>query len=395
MRTTPNSNRITIGLFGRRNAGKSQLMNTITSQNISVVSPIEGTTTDPVKKAMEFIPVGPVLFIDTAGIDDFGELGSLRVEKTQKMMHSTDFGLYVIDAAEPEDAELERTKALFKRFNVSLIKVVNKIDTVSAEQLEKARTLHPDAAFVSAKTGENIFQLKEVLIKRLQTQAEDPSLIGDLVDYGANVVMVVPVDSEAPKGRLILPQVQMIRDCLDNGIKCHVVRDVELADVLRDLKKVDLVITDSQAFKEVSEIVPEAIPLTSFSILFTRQKGDLNLMMKGVESLNTLEDGSRVLISEACTHNVSCEDIGRFKLPRLLKKKLNRDLNIEVIGGKDFPVDLKDYDLVIHCGGCMLNRKGMQTRLMFCEESGVPVTNYGTALAWLNGIFDRATEIFR
>lgn len=394
MRTTPNANRITIGIFGKRNAGKSQLMNTITAQNISVVSSVEGTTTDPVKKAMEFIPVGPVLFIDTAGIDDFGELGSLRVEKTQKMMHTTDFGLYVIDAANPEDSELEKTKVLFKRFNISFIKVVNKIDTVSAEQLETVKSIHLDAVFVSAKTGENIFGLKDVMIEKLRTKVEDPTLIGDLVDYGANVVMVVPVDSEAPKGRLILPQVQMIRDCLDNGIKCHVVRDIELAEVLNDLEKVDLVITDSQAFKEVSRIVPKTIPLTSFSILFARQKGDLNLLLDGVATLNRLADGSRVLISEACTHNVSCEDIGRVKLPRLLKKRLNKDLNIEVIGGKDFPVDLKDYDMVIHCGGCMLNRKGMQTRLMFCEESGVPVTNYGTALAWLNGIFDRATAIF-
>lgn len=392
---TPNSNRITIGIFGIRNAGKSQLMNAITEQNVSVVSSFEGTTTDPVKKAMEFAPVGPVLFIDTAGTDDIGELGSLRVEKTKKMMEKTNIALYVRDVENLNENDFEKTKRLFKRYNIPFITVFNKMDQLSPMALRALQDQNPDGIFISAKTAENIGLLKEKIMEQLQTLTEDPPLISDLLEYDSTVILVVPIDSEAPKGRLILPQVQTIRECLDNGIKCHVVRDTELESALKEIKKCALVITDSQAFKKVDQIVPGSIKLTSFSILFARQKGELKTLIEGEKTLRNLKNNARILISEACTHNVSCEDIGRVQIPELLQKRLQKNFVIEIRGGEEFPENLTSYDLVIHCGGCMLNRKGMQTRLLYCDESKVPVTNYGMTLASLNGIFDRATEIFR
>lgn len=391
---TPGSNRINIGIFGKRNAGKSQLLNAITGQEVAVVSAVKGTTTDPVKKAMEFIPLGPVLFIDTAGLDDEGELGQLRVEKSMKMLQRTDFAIYVRDINELDEKSYRFARQLFKRFHIPYITVINKIDTVSKKKLEEMQARHPNCFFVSARENINILAFKDELVRRIRVLEEEPPIVGDLVPYDGRVVLVIPIDSEAPKGRIILPQVQVIRDCLDHGIKSYVVRDTELKSALEDLQDVHLVITDSQAFERVSKIVPETIKLTSFSILFARYKGDLGQFLQGIDKFKTLKDGDRILIAEACTHNISCEDIGRVKIPRLIRKHIKKKIEFDVYGGQDFPLDLKKYQLAIHCGGCMLNRKAVQTRLLFCRERNIPITNYGMTLAYFNGILDRTLEIF-
>jgi [FeFe] hydrogenase H-cluster maturation GTPase HydF len=395
MNTTPNSNRINISIYGKRNVGKSSLLNAIVRQDVSVVSSIKGTTTDPVKKAMELIPVGPVLFIDTAGIDDKGELGDKRVDKSMKILHQTDFAVYVMQASDLDEVAYMKMKRNFKRFNISHMPVINKIDTVPEHRLTEIKNLFPDATFVSSFNENTVLKFKDELINRIDKfDQQEATMIGGIVPYNGKVVMVVPIDSEAPKGRIILPQVQLIRDCLDHGIKSYVTRDVELKDALDDLKDVDLVVTDSQAFKEVSEIVPQDIKLSSFSILLSRTKGDLNEFIKGVYALDELKDGARILISESCTHNSTCEDIGRIKIPKGIKKHTNKTFNYDVRSGNDFPPDISDYDLVIHCASCMLNRKSMQTRIQLCRENNVPITNYGILLAYLNGILQRAIEIF-
>ncbi|MEC9488859.1 MAG: [FeFe] hydrogenase H-cluster maturation GTPase HydF [Halanaerobium sp.] len=394
MLKTPSSNRINIGIFGKRNAGKSQLLNALTGQDVAVVSSVKGTTTDPVKKAMEFIPLGPVLFIDTAGLDDRGDLGTLRVEKTLKAIQRTDFAIYVHDATSPDDKTYDQACHYFKRFHIPYIAILNKIDLVSGTELEKIQAKYPEAFPLSAKQQTNIFEFKDKLVERIRVMEEDPPIVGDLLPYNSSVILVVPIDSEAPKGRIILPQVQVIRDCLDHGIKSYVVRDTELESALEDLGETDLVITDSQAFRRVGEIVPKEVKLTSFSILFARHKGDLNEFLQGTRQFQSLKDGDKILISETCTHNVSCEDIGRVKIPTLIRESLKKDLEFKVYGGQDFPLDLKDYRLVIHCGACMLNRKAMQSRLHFCQEQGIPITNYGMTLAYFNGILDRAVAIF-
>lgn len=396
MNKTPNSNRIHISIFGKRNAGKSSLLNAIVGQDIAVVSKVKGTTTDPVKKAMEFIPLGPVLFIDTAGLDDAGELGQKRVEKSMQTLQQTDFGIYVMDASCIDRESLEQAKRNFKRFNIPYLLVFNKIDSISDDKLKDIKENYPNSSFVSTYRNETILQLKNELISRVNKFAEEEhTMIGDIVPYNGRVIMVVPIDSEAPKGRIILPQVQLIRDCLDNGIKSYVTRDVELKDALVDLKDIDLVVTDSQAFKEVNKIVPSNINLTSFSILLSRVKGDLKEFIKGVYAVDKLDNESNILIAESCTHNSTCNDIGRIKIPRGLSKHTNKTFNIDVRAGNDFPKDISRYDLVIHCAGCMLNRKAMQTRLKLCRESSVPITNYGISLAYLNGILPRTIEIFK
>ncbi|NLZ49855.1 MAG: [FeFe] hydrogenase H-cluster maturation GTPase HydF [Clostridiales bacterium] len=392
MNNTPNANRKHIAIYGKTNSGKSSLLNAIIGQEISIVSDLEGTTTDPVKKAMELIPYGPVLFIDTAGLGDNSEIGNLRVERTLKVLQNTDFALYVLDVKDKDLSVYKDTLKLFKKYNIPFMTVINKIDTATEEELESAKEEHKDAVFVSALKEENILDLKDELIKRLQKEEEDPPLIGDLIPYNGKVVMVVPIDSEAPKGRLILPQVQLIRDCLDHGIKSYVVRDTELEEALKDLSDIDIVVTDSQAFKKVSEIVPPNIKLTSFSILQARCKGDLNTFIEGVKKIKDLDENSKILISESCTHNHSHEDIGRIKIPRLLNQHVEKKLNYEFKMGHDFPANLEDYDLVIHCGSCMLNRKTMLTRIALCKEKGVAITNYGIILAYLTGILDRSIE---
>lgn len=394
MNTTPNSNRITITIYGKRNAGKSSLLNSISGQEVSIVSEVKGTTTDPVKKAMELIPVGPVLFIDTAGIDDEGTLGSLRIKRSLEVGRRTNLAIYVMDITDLDEDSFNTMKKHFDKYNIPYILVINKIDKVSSNYVEEVKNIYKDAIFVSSLTGTNINQLKEELINRIKALRKDPPLVGDLVPYNGKVILVIPIDKEAPKGRLILPQVQVIRDLLDHGVKTYVVRDTELESALKDIDDVDLVITDSQIFKKVDQIVPQNINITSFSILFARQKGDLDEYINGTKVIEGLPDGANILIAENCTHNVSHVDIGRVKIPTLLEKKTGKKFNFHFKTGYDFTEDLRDYSLVIHCGGCMVNRKEILNRIKICKEQKVPITNYGVLLAYLNGILDRATKIF-
>ncbi|EDS78669.1 GTP-binding protein [Clostridium botulinum C str. Eklund] len=394
MNNTPNSNRKHIVFYGNTNSGKSSILNAIIGQEISLVSSVEGTTTDPVSKAMELLPFGPVLFIDTAGINDNSELGSLRVEKTLKTLNKTDFAIYVMDINNIDENRYMEFKEKFKKHSIPYITVINKVDTVDEDKINYIKNKFNDAIFVSAFNSESILNLKDELIKRLQKDEEEETLLGNIVPYGGKVIMVVPIDSEAPKGRLILPQVQIIRDCLDHGIKSYVVRDTELESALNDIKDVDLVITDSQAFKKVDKIVPSNIKLTSFSILFARHKGDLDVFIEGIKKIESLNKSYKVLISESCTHNHSHEDIGRVKIPKLLNEHIGHKLNYEFKMGHDFPENIKDYDLVIHCGACMVNKKTMETRINMCTENNVAIVNYGMILAYLTGILKRAIQIF-
>ncbi|MGL5086835.1 MAG: [FeFe] hydrogenase H-cluster maturation GTPase HydF [Clostridium sp.] len=394
MNSTPNANRKHIAIYGKTNVGKSSLINRILGQEISLVSETGGTTTDPVSKAMELIPVGPVLFIDTAGLEDKSELGSLRVKKTLEVLKKTDIALYIFDANDLDLENYKEIKLRFKKFNIPYITVINKVDTLEEEALINAKSNFKEAIFISSYTGEGIETLKEELIKKIEDEEEELPLVGDLVPYNSKVILVVPVDSEAPKGRLILPQVQCIRDCLDYGLKSYVVRDVELESALLDIKDVDLVITDSQAFKMVDEIVPKNINLTSFSMLFARQKGDLNSFVEGARKIEELTKNSKILISESCSHNVSHEDIGRFKIPKMLNKHVGFELNYEYRVGHDFPEDIKQYDLIIHCGGCMINRKTVLNRVNYCKENNVAITNYGVIIAYLTGILNRTLSVF-
>lgn len=394
MNSTPNSNRKHISVYGNTNAGKSSLINAILGQDICLVSKVAGTTTDPVLKAMELIPVGPVLFIDTAGLNDQTELGSIRVRKSLEMLKRTDFALYVMDGKDIDEEHYNHMKKEFKKYNIASVLVINKIDGILEKNLQKVREKFTEAFFVSAETGEGIEVLKKGIAQRLAEEAEEIPIIGDLVPYDGKVVLVIPVDSEAPKGRIILPQVQCMRDCLDHGIKAYVVRDSELSSALKDLQGIDLVVTDSQAFKEVSRIVPADIKLTGFSILFARYKGDLQSFVEGTKKIKELNGRSKILICESCTHNVSHEDIGRAKIPRLLNKIVGAELTYDYKIAHDFPEDLSQYDLVIHCGACMVNRKTVNLRVKRCKEQNVAITNYGIILAYLNGILDRSIEIF-
>ncbi|SMB96678.1 iron-only hydrogenase maturation protein HydF [Desulfonispora thiosulfatigenes DSM 11270] len=410
MHKTPNANRKHIAIFGNTNAGKSSLLNAIIGQEISIVSEVRGTTTDIVSKAMEFGTVGPVVFIDTAGLNDTSNLGQLRVKKTLKVLERTDLALYVMDINDIDEVAYQEMIRLFKKYNIPHILVITKIDKIIeisnkdnvgeklAETLDRrileVKSKYKEAIFISTLNKERILTLKEEIIKKLSTKEEE-TLIGDLLPYGSKIILVVPIDSEAPKGRLILPQVQLIRDCLDHGIKSYVVRDTELKEALGDLKGIDLVVTDSQIFKSVKEIVPKEIKLTSFSILLSRQKGDINTFLEGIAKIKSLTKDSKVLISESCTHNETHEDIGRVKIPTLLNKHVGQTLNYDFKMGHDFPEDLEKYDLVIHCASCMLNKKTMQTRINICKEKGVKITNYGMVLAYLTGILDKSIEIFQ
>ena len=395
MNSTPNSNRKHIVIYGKTNAGKSSLINRLVGQDVALVSKEAGTTTDPVFKAMELIPIGPVLFIDSAGINDKTSLGDLRVSKTLELLKRTDLAIYLIDGEDIDKNSLNDMILQFKKFNIPYIVVINKCDNLNKEKLEELKNEFKDGIFISAYNNSGIDKLKEKLIDMLKEQEEDISLVGDLLPYGSRVVMVVPVDSEAPKGRLILPQVQCIRDCLDHGIKSYVVRDTELKEALEEIKDVDLVITDSQAFKKVDEIVPKNIKLTSFSMLFARQKGDINEFLKGVEAVRNLKPKDKILISESCTHNTSHEDIGRVKIPKLLSKYVKGELDITFKVGHEFPENIEDYKLVIHCGACMVNRKTVVNRIELCKEKEVPITNYGVILSFLTNTLDRSKVIFK
>lgn len=384
----------TISIYGKRNSGKSSLLNAITEQEVSIVSSIKGTTTDPVKKSMELTPVGPVVFIDTAGIDDEGELGNLRIKKSLDTTRRTNIAIYVMDILDIDREYLNNMEILFKKYNIPYILVINKIDMVDENYIDKLKLEYPHATFVSSTKRINIDKLKQELIKKIEEVEADPPIVGDLVPYNGKVILVIPIDKQAPKGRLILPQVQVIRDCIDNGIKCYVLRDTELESGLEDLEDIDLVITDSQIFKKVDEIVPKDTKLTSFSILFARHKGDLKKLVDGVKAINTLKNNDDILIAENCTHNTTHEDIGRVKIPILLQEKTGKKLNFHFKTGYDFSENLEKYSLVIHCGGCMVNRKEIQSRIILCNEKQVPITNYGVALAYLNNILDRTLEIF-
>lgn len=395
MNSTPNSNRKHIGIYGNTNSGKSSLMNTILGQDISLVSSVEGTTTDPVQKAMELIPFGPVLLIDTAGLEDKTELGSIRIKKSYEFLKRLDFALYVVDAGNADLDTYKTWKREAARYNVDHVVVINKIDTVSKEEIDNLVKNFKTYVLVSAKDKSGIDDLKNEIIKNLEDGEEEKPIVGDLLEYGSKVVLVVPIDSEAPKGRIILPQVQVIRDCLDHGIKTYVVRDTELEEALDEVKDIDLVITDSQAFKEVDSIIPKSMKLTSFSILFARQKGELDEFLEGTKNLDTLKPNDKILICESCTHNVSHEDIGRVKIPNMLRKIAGGDLNIEYMVGYDFKENVEDYDLVIHCGACMVNRKSVLNKIRVCKEKNVPITNYGMVIAYFTKILDRSVEIFK
>ncbi|HHV83428.1 MAG TPA: [FeFe] hydrogenase H-cluster maturation GTPase HydF [Tepidanaerobacter syntrophicus] len=395
MNDTPRGNRLHIGLFGRRNAGKSSLINAITGQETALVSDFPGTTTDPVYKAMELLPIGPVVFIDTAGLDDTGSLGELRIKKTLQVMDKTDIALMVF-SAEYSDFDLEKKwcNELIKR-NVPIIGVVNKIDERDIDITELEKNFDFPFIKVSADKRINIGKLKEMIQENAPFDFELSTLLGDILTPKSIVILVMPQDIQAPKNRLILPQVQTIRDILDNNCMALAVKETELRELLASLKrKPDLVITDSQVFNIVSKIVPEDVPLTSFSIIMSRYKGEVGVMAMGAKAIDELKPGDKVLIEEACTHHPLKNDIGRQKLPALLESKAGGKLDIEIKIGQDFPEDLTPYSLILHCGACMLNRKQMITRIIRATEQGIPITNYGMAFAHAQGILDRTTCMF-
>jgi [FeFe] hydrogenase H-cluster maturation GTPase HydF len=391
---TPLANRTHIGFFGRRNAGKSSLLNALTGQEIAIVSEVKGTTTDPVYKAMELLPLGPVVIIDTPGIDDTGALGELRVRRAKQVLNKTDAAILVVDAEsgrEPSDEELIR---LFRAKDIPYIVAYNKSDLVP----EKGRAEAGDgenAIAVSAKTGENIDALKERIAVLARSEDSKLRIAADLIGGGDFVVLVTPIDKAAPKGRLILPQQQTIRDILEADGVAIVVKEFELRETLEHLgKKPALVITDSQVFAKVSADTPPDIPLTSFSILFARYKGFLAQAVQGVAALDRLQDGSRILISEGCTHHRQCDDIGRVKLPRWIKNYTNKQLDFAFTSGGEFPEDLSPYGMVIHCGGCMLNEREMKFRQGCAADQNVPMTNYGILIAQMQGILKRCVAMF-
>ena len=391
---TPSGERVHISLFGRRNAGKSSLINAITGQSLAIVSEQKGTTTDPVSKAMELLPLGPVLVTDTPGLDDEGELGALRVEKARQVLGKTDIALLVVDACaglSPEDREL---LALLRERNLPRLLVMNQCDRLS-ENTPRPALEGETTLWVSAATGENIHQLKEAIAALRPASGRESRIVADLLSPGDLVVLVTPIDEAAPKGRLILPQQQTIRDILEAGAMAAVTRETELPQTLAALKAPPrMVITDSQAFAKVSKDVPETVPLTSFSILFARYKGNLMGALRGVKALETLEDGDKVLISEGCTHHRQCNDIGTVKIPGWIRKKTGKEPEFVFTSGGEFPQDLTPYRLIVHCGGCMLNEREMQTRARRAAEQGVPMTNYGILIAHITGILARSVELF-
>ncbi len=389
LNSTPSADRIHIAFFGKRNAGKSSVVNAVTGQNLAIVSDVLGTTTDPVLKAMELLPMGPVVIIDTPGIDDEGELGALRVKKSYQILNKTDVAVLVIDSAAGVSAEDEKLIGRFRQKNIPYIIAYNKSDLKGAELSGE------NEISVSAATGEGINALKERIAALSKGVHNDKHIVSDMLEKGDIVVLVVPIDAAAPKGRLILPQQQTIRDIIDAHCMSIVTQPEELPAVLAALnKKPRMVITDSQAFAQVSRLTPEDIMLTSFSILFANYKGNLRLAVSGVTAIDTIEDGDRVLISEGCTHHRQCDDIGTVKLPRLIKKYTGKNIDFEWTSGTEFAEGLKKYRMVIHCGGCMLNEREMKYRLKCAEDEGVPITNYGTAIAYMNGILRRSLAPF-
>ncbi|MGD8451742.1 MAG: [FeFe] hydrogenase H-cluster maturation GTPase HydF [Phycisphaerae bacterium] len=397
MQTTPRGMRMHIGLFGRRNVGKSSLLNALTRQDVSIVSDTAGTTTDPVEKPMEMLPIGPVLFIDTAGIDDNGALGDMRIERTRRVFDRTDVGIVVAEAGRWGEFEDGLVQELTGR-SVPVIVVFNKTDLAPPDPQVAGRLEEKKLRVVQtvASRGEGVLEVREALIRSAPDELiNTPTIIGDLVPPGEAAVLVVPIDKEAPKGRLILPQVQTIRDLLDNDSYCMVVKERELRDALDRLKRPPaIVVTDSQAFLKVAADTPPAVPMTSFSILFARFKGDLTELVRGALAIESLRPGDRVLIAEACSHHPIVDDIGRVKIPRWLMQYVGGRLDFTTMQGHDFPADLGEYRLVVHCGGCVQNRREMLSRILHCQRAGVPITNYGLAIAYSLGIFERALGPF-
>lgn len=406
MNETPSSERIHIGIFGRRNAGKSSVINAVTGQSLAIVSDVKGTTTDPVLKAMELLPLGPVVMVDTPGLDDEGELGKKRIEKSYQVLNKTDIAVLVIDAKSCLDAGAEENlssveKPLIERFvdkKIPYVIAVNKSEDLTEKEKEQILALftgEKNLLFVSAEKKEHIYELKEKIASLADTEEMTLKIVGDLLETGDIAVLVVPIDSAAPKGRLILPQQQVIRDCLEAGAIPVVTRETELKEALLALgKKPKLVITDSQAFERVAKDTPEDVYLTSFSILFSRYKGNLKQQVEGAKAIRTLKDQDTVLISEGCTHHRQCGDIGTEKLPNWIRKFTGKELQFEFTSGTEFPRDLSKYALVIHCGGCTLNEREMKHRLKCAKEQDVPMTNYGVAIADMHGILDRSLEVF-
>lgn len=400
LNNTPSAERVHIGIFGRRNAGKSSLINAVTSQNLAIVSDIKGTTTDPVMKAMELLPLGPVVLIDTPGLDDSGELGLMRIQKAHQALNRCDIAVLVIDALEgitPEDGKILEK---IQKKQIPCILAINKCDLLSSFDSPVPLTDSlPDSIHtirISARNGQGIFELKEMLAASLPEEDKGRRIVGDLIHPSSLVILVIPIDKAAPKGRLILPQQQTIRDILDSGAYALTVRETELATALSSIGRTpDLVITDSQVFPYVAEIVPEEIPLTSFSILFARYKGNLKTLADGARALDSLKADDTILISEGCTHHRQCEDIGTVKLPNLIRKHTGcKDLTFSFTSGTEFPADLSGFSMIVHCGGCTLNEREMKYRLSCAEDAGIPITNYGTAIAHMNGILPRCLQPF-
>lgn len=397
LNATPSSERVHIGIFGKRNAGKSSLINAITGQNLAIVSEAKGTTTDPVYKAMELLPMGPVMIIDTPGIDDEGVLGNLRIQKAYQVLNKTDIALVIIDAAVGPSAEDLR---LIKRINakkIPLLIVINKCETINEDKKTAYQALLSNGKllFVSAEQKLNIFELKEAIAQTVPADENKAQIVADLLSPSDFVVLVVPIDSAAPKGRLILPQQQTIRDILEADAAAIVVKENELTNTLQNLgKRPKLVITDSQVFKKVAAETPADILLTSFSILFARYKGNLQASVQGVTALESLEDGDKILIGEGCTHHRQCDDIGTVKLPRWIKEYTGKNPEFIFTSGTEFPLDLSPYKMIIHCGACMLNEREMQYRIKCAADQNIPFTNYGITIAYINGILKRTVEPF-
>lgn len=389
LNSTPSANRVHIGFFGKRNAGKSSLVNAVTGQDTAVVSEVLGTTTDPVSKAMELLPIGPVVITDTPGFDDVGDLGELRIKTTERVLAKTDIAVLVVDSKVGKDDFDNNLIEFFRKKSIPFIVAFNKSD------LNSDITLSENEISVSATENKNITELKEKIAALAKQNVSDKKICSDLIEENDFIVLCCPIDESAPKGRMILPQVQTIRDILDTNATCIVVKETQLADTLKSLgKKPKMVITDSQVFGFVKKIVPNDILLTSFSILFARYKGFLETAVKGAVSLEKLKDGDKILIAEGCTHHRQCNDIGTVKMPNWIKNYTEKDLQFDFSSGGGFPDDLSKYSLVVHCGACMLNEREMSSRMNYADTLGVPFTNYGVIIAYMNGILNRSLEVF-
>lgn len=395
IKKTPKSERFHIGLFGKTNSGKSSLLNALTGQEVSIVSATHGTTTDPVEKRFELLDTSPVVFIDTAGFNDDSILGTQRIERTEKTLQKTDLALILLSSKDIDYNWFKNMARECKKLSIHYLMVLTKSDLLSKEEFRDIKKTYPDAHICSIFDEASINNILEILSEHISLSKETQTLLSDKLSRGLKVMLVIPIDTEAPKGRIIHPQVQIIRECLDNGVEVTMVRDTELKESLeRSHYDIDLVITDSQVFKFVSEIVPAHILLTSFSIIFSRYKGDLDYFLKGIEALDTVTHNDHIAILESCSHNISCEDIGRFKIPKALEKYLGFAPKIDFYMGDDFPNNLDKYKLLIHCGACMTNRQAILSRIKKSKDYDIPITNYGIFLAFMAGILPRAIKIF-